>query len=155
MTEPITPARSVEIRVITAADTLPLRLAVLRPNRAATSAQFPGDYDLTARHFGAFRDGQLFGITSLFRVEMTDHPGVPAFQLRGMATAPQARGLGLGTAIVNACLKFARDEGAELLWCNARISAAEFYAKLGFSTVSSEFDIPTVGSHVRMMFPLR
>ena len=143
-----------EVRQITTAETIPLRHAVLRAGRAIEETSFPGDNLLTTAHFGAWKDGKLLCIASLFRADSPDNPGLNAFQLRGMATAPEARGLGLGAAIVKACLKFARDEGAELLWCNARTSAAEFYAKLGFKTVSSEFDIPTVGPHVRMVFRL-
>jgi ribosomal protein S18 acetylase RimI-like enzyme len=71
-----------------------------------------------------------------------------------MATAPQARGLRLGTSIVKACVAFARDNGARLLWCNARTGAVGFYSKLGFEIVGQEFEIPDVGPHFRMRFSL-
>jgi GNAT superfamily N-acetyltransferase len=105
----------IEVRPIPAAETIPLRHSVLRPGRPIEEASFPGDDLPTTAHFGAWKNGELLCIASLFLARFPDQPGVIAFQLRGMATAPQARGLGLGTAIVNACLKFARDEGAELL----------------------------------------
>ena len=147
-------ASPTEIRPITAAETLPLRLSVLRPGRPVESAHFAGDDSSGTRHFGAFREGRLLGIASLYAVEMPEHRGVPSFQLRGMATVPEARGAGLGRALVRACVQFARENGARLLWCNARTSASEFYKKLGFQIVGSEFDIPDVGPHFRMIFPL-
>ena len=95
-------------------------------------------YDAAStRHFGAFRAGALLGIASLFWVEMPDKPEVPAFQLRGMAVSPGARGSGLGRALTLACIAFAREKGAELLWCNARTGATGFYRKLGFMPLAS------------------
>jgi predicted GNAT family N-acyltransferase len=144
----------IDVRQITAAETIALRHAVLRPGRPIQEASFPGDDLPTTAHFGASNNGALLCVASLFLVDSPDQPGVTAFQLRGMATTPAAQGSGFGKKIVNACAKFARDSGAKLLWCNARTSAAGFYASLGFNTVSSEFEIPTVGSHVRMTLSL-
>lgn len=145
------PFRNVEIRAITAADTLPLRMAVLRPNRPASASLFPGDDAPSTRHLGAVQAGKIFGIASLFRAGMEDFPGRPAIQLRGMVTAPEFRGAGLGRALVFVCIDFARDNGAEILWCNARTSALGFYQKVNFEIVGGEFEIPDVGPHFRML----
>jgi GNAT superfamily N-acetyltransferase len=142
-----------EVRIITAAETWPLRLAVLRPGRPIEAAQFPGDDAATTRHFGAFREGRLLGIASLYLTEMPEQPGLSAFQLRGMATALEARGTGCGRALVHACIAFTRENGAPLLWCNARTVAVEFYRKLGFAVIGGEFEIPDVGPHFRMLLP--
>jgi GNAT superfamily N-acetyltransferase len=141
---------SSQVRPITTEETWPLRLAVLRPGRPIEAAQFPGDDAPTTRHFGAFRDAQLLGIASLYLAELRERPGSRALQLRGMATAPEVRGRGLGRALVHASVKFARESRAELLWCNARIVAVGFYRKLGFEIVGDEFEIPDVGPHLRM-----
>ena len=140
----------IEVRFISSAETLPLRLAVLRPGRPRESAMFAGDDAKETKHFGAFRDGKLLSIASLFAAELPDQPGAAAYQLRGMATANEARGQGLGRALVVACLDYARQQRARVLWCNARIVALEFYRKLGFETIGPEFDIPDVGPHFRM-----
>jgi GNAT superfamily N-acetyltransferase len=154
MIRPKTSREAAAVRTITAVETWPLRLAVLRPGRPIESAQFPGDDLQTTRHFGAFRDARLLGIASLYLAEMPEQPGLPAFQLRGMATAPETRGLGLGRALVYACIGFVRENGAQLLWCNARIGAAGFYRKLGFEIIGGEFEIPDVGPHFRMVLRL-
>jgi GNAT superfamily N-acetyltransferase len=150
MIEEEAPAVASDVRVITAPETWPLRLAVLRPGRPIEAAQFPGDDAPTTRHFGAFRDGQLLGIASLYLAELLERPGSRALQLRGMASAPEVRGLGLGRALVHACVKFARENRAELLWCKARVGAVGFYRRLGFEIVGDEFEIPDVGPHFRM-----
>ena len=140
-----------QVRLITAAETLPLRLAILRPGRPVDSARFAGDDALDTYHFGAFRTGELVAIASLFTAEMREQSGLPALQLRGMATAPEVRGLGFGRALVHACIDFTRERKIPLLWCNARTPAAGFYQKLGFTTVGPEFEIPDVGPHFRML----
>lgn len=147
----LTPA---EVWQITADETIPLRHAVLRPGRPVETARFPGDDLPTTRHFGAFRDGRLLSIASLFEAELPEEPGSAALQLRGMATAFQAQGTGLGRALVLDCVSFARKNGARLLWCNARVPASGFYRKLGFEIVGDEFDIPDVGPHFRMKLEL-
>ena len=147
-------SNTVEVRAITAAETWPLRQAVLRPGRPVAAAQFPGDDAATTKHFGAFRGTSLVGIASLFRAEMPEQPGARAFQLRGMATAPEVRGQGLGRALILACLAFARDNQAQLFWFNARTVALGFYRKLGFEIIGEEFEVPDVGPHFRMVMRL-
>jgi GNAT superfamily N-acetyltransferase len=138
------------VRAIDAAQTIPLRHAVLRPGRPVSSAHFSGDAAVDTRHFGAFRDERLLSVASLFLAEMPGRPGVRAYQLRGMATEPSARGIGLGRLLVQACVDFARAAKAEILWCNARTSAAGFYQKHGFQVEGAEFEIPDVGPHYVM-----
>ena len=145
-----TPPGRVEVRQIDAAQTIPLRHAVLRPGRPVSSAHFPGDDAPATCHLGVFRDTELISIASLFLAEMPGRAGIRAYQLRGMATAPEARGTGLGRLLVQACLKYAREKRAEVLWCNARTSAAGFYQKMGFEISGTEFEVPDVGPHYVM-----
>ena len=139
---------------ITTPETIPLRHSILRLGRPIDTAHFPSDDAPTTRHFGAFRDDQLRGIASLYLAQMPEMPNLIAFQLRGMAVVPEARGAGLGRALTLACIAFAKENRAELLWCNARITAAGFYQKLGFEIIGEQFDIPDVGPHFRMMLSL-
>jgi predicted GNAT family N-acyltransferase len=143
---------TVEVRQVSAAETVPLRHAVLRPGRPVETALFAGDDLPSTTHFGAFRNGQLLCIASLFEAELPEEPGVGAIQLRGMATAADSQRTGLGRALVLGCVAFAREKRARLLWCNARVYASGFYSKLGFEIVGEEFDIPDVGPHYRMKF---
>jgi GNAT superfamily N-acetyltransferase len=143
-------AAEVDVRMITAAETWPLRLSVLRPNRPLTAAQFPGDDLASTRHFGAFQQDKLVGIVSLFLAEMPGRPGVSALQLRGMATGPAVRGAGFGRALLSASVEFARESDRKLIWCNARTSAVEFYRKCGWEISGAEFEVPDVGPHFHM-----
>lgn len=143
-------ASQIKVRTIAAAETWPLRLAVLRPGHPLPAARFPGDDLPSTKHFGAFQNGKLVGITSLFLAEMPELPGERALQLRGMATTPEVRGAGFGRALVAASIAFARESGIKLIWCNARTSAVGFYRKLVWEIVGEEFEIPDVGPHFHM-----
>jgi GNAT superfamily N-acetyltransferase len=136
-------------RRISADETIELRWEVLRPGFPRETAVFPGDDQ--AIHLGVFQNGQLAGVASLFDA---GYPGEETsgrwLQLRGMATAPDARGSGCGRELLSACEAAAREEGVSRLWCNARRIAVGFYEKHGWEITSEEFDIPSVGPHFRM-----
>ena len=126
-----------------------LRHAILRAGLPRETAMFPGDEATTSRHYAALAAGRVVGCATL---HLNQWQGEPAWQLRGMATAPQYRAKGLGTAI----LKAIEDEilidpqATRLLWCNARVPAAGFYTKLGWTIASEQFEVPTAGPHYRM-----
>ena len=144
-----------EIRPITAEETIPLRHAILRAGLPRETAIFPGDEAPTSRHFGAFVEGRLVGVATIHFVPLLDRPGLPpAYQVRGMATAEEARGQGIGGALLAACVAEAICAGGHFLWCNARTPAAVFYSRHGFKATDGIFDIPTAGPHYRMIRPL-
>ena len=152
MTKPVDlPVKTLRITV---RETLPIRQDVLRPGKPVEAARFAGDDAPETAHFGASEAGRLVSIASLFRAECPGHTGEKAFQLRGMATVPEARGKGYGEAVLRACLAFAREQNARWLWCNARTGAAGFYRKFGFKVIGEEFEIPDVGPHFRMILAL-
>ena len=76
--------------------------------------------------------------------------GPGAWRIRGMATTPEARGRGAGTAVLEALMDHARENGARRVWCNARIGAQSLYERAGLRIVSEEFEIPEIGPHYVM-----
>jgi GNAT superfamily N-acetyltransferase len=134
------------VRRVAAAEVRPLRLEVLRPGQPAESVVYPGDDDATTAHFGAFVDGQVVAIGSLYA---EDRPGGdrPGWRLRGMATSPGRERQGLGAAVLAAAVAHVAANGGGELWCNARTPAAGFYRRAGFEVEGDEFDIPGIGPH--------
>lgn len=83
----------------------------------------------------AERHGRILG--SVFLTKETREIG----KLRLLYVEPDARGLGIGTALVEACLRKAREigYGKVRLWTNDVLTAARhIYKKRGFRLVSSE-----------------
>ncbi len=137
------------VATVTAEQTRPLRHLVLRPTQSAEATEYPGDHDPDTRHFGAFDEGRLVGIASLYSEPRADGP-VEGWRLRGMATAVDARGRGAGRALLGACRDQVASTGGAELWCNARVVARDFYTAAGFEVVGPEFDIEDIGPHVVM-----
>lgn len=142
---------------------LDLRWEVLRPGRPRATAIFPGDAQERTRHYAVLRDGRALACLSVMHAPfpVAWHPGgdgstaashplaptaPPTWQLRGMATAPSVRGRGYGARL----LRCAELDLGEPMWCNARVEAADFYARHGWRVCSEPFHIDGVGPHLRM-----
>jgi ADP-ribose pyrophosphatase len=125
---------------------LDLRWRVLRPGRPRESAFFAEDRHPDTRHWCAKAGETVVGCATLIRATCTSDARVH-WQLRGMAVAPELQGQGVGRQLLRAL----RAELAAPLWCNARLSAAPFYARDGWRPISAVFDIPGIGPHRRMV----
>lgn len=80
-------------------------------------------------------DGEIVG--SVFAVQ---HDEAVA-RLRLLLVEPRARGLGLGTRLVEECIRFARRRGYQkmMLWTNSvLVEARHIYQKTGFKLVAEE-----------------
>jgi predicted GNAT family N-acyltransferase len=147
--------RRVVVRRSARDEILPLRHAILRPGLPEAEAHFDGDDESATIHVGAFlarsprdtvaRDGDdgAVGCVTLMRRPWRD----VAWQLRGMATREDVRGRGVGAALL-AFVGGALRDGP--VWCNARVEAAGFYARHGWTVESEPFDVAGVGPHVVM-----
>ena len=138
----------IRVAPISIPDTRPLRHAVLRPHQsveAIVQHELPDAFAV-----GAFDDdGRLIAVGF---VSPDGGPG--AWRVRGMATAPESRGQGAGGAVLAALVERARANGADRVWCNARIAARTLYERGGFHVGSEEFDIPEIGPHYVMELTL-
>jgi predicted GNAT family N-acyltransferase len=131
--------------------TYPLRAAVLRPDGGQII--WAGDEDPATFHLAArTADGQVAGVVRYSPAPCPWRPEVQApWQLRGMATDPAVRGTGAGRALVAEGLARVAARGGDLVWCDARVAAAGFYERMGFTVVTGEYDKPGVGPHFGMV----
>ena len=149
-----------QVRPITAAETRPLRSAILRPGQPPDALVYDGDDAPGSFHAGAFLGRELVGVASVYPEPMPAAPDADldsfnAFRLRGMATRADVQGRGLGRAVLRRCIEHVRERGAEVLWCNARVGALGFYQRLGFATLGDEFEIEGIGPHYVMWKAVR
>ena len=129
---------------------LPLRSAVLR---SGGPAAMPGDDDPATVHLAArTADGRVAGVVRLNPAPCPWRPDARApWQLRGMATDPAVRGSGAGRVLLGSSLALVAERGGDLLWCDARVTAAGFYERMGLTVVTGEYDKPGIGPHVGML----
>jgi GNAT superfamily N-acetyltransferase len=121
---------SIEIIEITTEQTWPIRHQVMWPEKSFTFVQLPED--ATGVHFGAFLDGELASVISLFL------QGNQA-QFRKFATLTSLQGKGLGKQLLEHVFVFAAKQGIALVWCHARTTAYNFYLKAGMHMEGAVF----------------
>jgi len=134
-----------QVRPIDLELTRPLRQAVLRPHQSAgalAAHETPGAFAV-----GAYDDrGELVAVG--FVAPSEGERG--AWRVRGMATAPEARGRGAGTAVLDVLVAHALERGATRVWANVRVRARTLYERRGFAVVSEQFELPEIGPHLVM-----
>lgn len=142
----------IAVRLAALDDILPLRHAELRPGLPRDAARFAGDDAADTLHVAAVSaTGEVLGCATLVAAALD---GRRAFQLRGMATRADRVRQGIGTAVLRTALAMLRArEGDVPVWCNARLGAIAFYARLGWRVGSPTFDVAGVGPHRRMLAP--
>jgi GNAT superfamily N-acetyltransferase len=144
------PPGEVEIRTVALEDVLPTRRRVLRPHQRIDEVAFDGDRRHGAAHVAALVDGRVIGVASVVPQAHPDGGAPGAWRIRGMAVDDDRRGRGIGGRLLERCLAHARANGAQLVWCNARVRAVPFYERHGFEREGAAFDVPHIGPHVRM-----
>lgn len=142
-------------RLASLEEILGVRTDVLRPHfKNGELAHFDGDTEPSTRHFGFFQNAKA--VAALSFMDRVAPECVPqeqdAVQLRGMAVAANAQGQGIGARLLNAALTHMALQRPELgvVWCNARMSAYDFYFRNGWTACGDVFDVPDIGPHTVM-----
>ena len=136
-----------EIKKITAFETIIVRHPVLRPGRPIESCHFDGDDLPTTSHFGLYFENQLAGVISAFKAQNKLFTEENQYQIRGMAVLSEFQKKGFGEALLEYCENEIRLKSGNLIWFNARKTAIGFYEKSGYGILGDSFEIPDVGPH--------
>lgn len=131
----------------TAQEILDLRHRMLRQGMPLSAAMFDLDDDAHTLHAAARVEGQVIGCATYIVRPLEE---MPARQLRGMAVATEWQKAGVGRGLLLWLESELSRQSVQLLWCNARRPAVPFYERLGWRTISEQFEIPTAGPHFRM-----
>ncbi len=111
-----------DIRLISAEETLPIRHAVLWPTKSINFCRVSNDDK--GLHYGAYRHGELVSVASIFTSGKVS-------RLRKFATRSEFQGQGIGKAMLTRIMSDLKASGVEHFWCDARISATGIYTKFG------------------------
>lgn len=141
------------VRPVPVERTLALRKAVLRPYLAEDEPYELADDRLpTTLAFGAVTsDDRLIGVGRLTPEPPPFDPTASrSWRLRGMATVPEARNMGVGSALLGGLIAHIAGGGGGILWCNARTAALGLYRRSGMHTWGEVWEEPNIGPHIVM-----
>ena len=138
----------IRISELKAEDTYSIRKAVLREGMSL-SYEMAGDHDDDTLHLGLFYNDHLVCIGSFMKASKSDFKGLQ-YQLRGMATEKGSQGKGYGKKLLASAEQILKDKNVDVLWCNARVVATNFYRKLGYQVIGDVFEVDQVGPHFVM-----
>lgn len=135
-----------------AVELYPLRHRVLHPELDPDGVGLPGDDRPGAGHWMA-RHPEL-GLVGIVSVMPEPVPWLGGrsggWRLRGMATAPEVRGWGIGSDLVDAVVDHVVHQGGTDLWCTARMAAVGFYERKGWASLGDVWEEPVIGPHIHM-----
>lgn len=140
-----------QIKHIDASETYAIRQQILRPNQNLEDCKYPADYETNSFHLGAFLDDELISIATFSHEIHLSLQGNHHYRLRGMATVPIFRKQHAGSSLITHAETILKERHTTVLWCNARITVADYYKRLGFLEHGKVFDIDPIGPH-RLMY---
>lgn len=143
------------VRAVGALDGRALRMSVLRPRQQPGEPMYAREGDPGTAHYAVQDPGGA--VLAVGSVMEEGHPHAPHpgdWRVRGMATAPELRGRGLGKLVLAALEAHARERGGRRMWCNARTGARGFYELQGWRPEGEEYEIEGIGPHFLMTKPL-
>jgi len=136
----------IEVVLTTRDKILPLRHEILRKGYPVEASIYAQDLLPEAVHLAIHQDNEIICVCTVFPSRHDAFPELSQYQLRGMACDASSRNQGFGKVLAMEAIKIAKERQAELLWCNARKVAFNFYERLGFKYYGEYFnsveDIP-------------
>ena len=139
-----------DIKVVAAKDIRPLRNLVLRPNLPIETTYYDLDNDIETFHLASIIDNTIISIGTFYPENDIELQTKNGYRLRGMATHPDHRRKSAATKLMKESFVLLKEKKCDVLWCNARLVAVEFYKSLGFKITGEIFDIPSIGPHYKM-----
>ena len=139
-----------DIKVVAAKNIRPLRNLVLRPNLPIETTYYDLDNDIETFHLASIMDNTIISIGTFYPENDIELQTKNGYRLRGMATHPDYRRKSAATKLMKESFVLLKEKKCDILWCNARLVAVEFYKSLGFKITGKIFDIPSIGPHYKM-----
>ncbi len=124
-----------------------LRNEVLWPHKTFENCILETDRLSTTFHFGVQIDDLTVATVTFQEESSSKLPQEKQYRLRAMAVREGYRGQGFGDAIVEEGVKYLSSLGIQVVWCDARVAALNFYRRLQFEEFEEEYEIPIIGRH--------
>ena len=140
----------VNIRKVDAKKVRPLRHSELRKGQDFSTTSYLEDYEVDTFHMACIVDEKIVTCASFYPEKSIKIKSNNAYRLRGMATASNFQRKGYATDLMSESFKELKNRDCDVVWCNARLVAVDFYKYIGFKITGDLFDIAGIGPHYYM-----
>ena len=128
----------------------PLRHSELRKGQDFSTTSYLEDYKVDTFHMVCIVDEKIVTCASFYPEKSIKMKSDNAYRLRGMATASNFQRKGYATDLMSESFKELKNRNCDVVWCNARLVAVDFYKSAGFNIIGEIFDIEAIGPHYYM-----
>ena len=140
----------VEINKVDAEKVRPLRHSELRKGQDFSTTSYLEDYEVDTFHMACIVDENIVTCATFYPEKSIKIKSDNAYRLRGMATDSNFQRKGYATDLMNESFKELKNRDCDMVWCNARLVAVDFYKSVGFNIIGEIFDIEAIGPHYYM-----
>ena len=140
----------VNIRKVDAERIRPLRHSELRKGQDFSTTSYLKDYEVDTFHMAYISNEKTVTCATFYPEESTKIKTENAYRLRGMATDSNFQRKGYASNLMAESFKELKKRDCDMVWCNARLVAVDFYKSVGFKITGELFDIEGIGPHYYM-----
>ena len=140
----------VEIKKIDAEKIRSLRHSELRKDQNFSTTSYLKDNDESTFHMACIVDEKIVTCATFYPEKFPKLNAVNAYRLRGMATEFSFQRKGYASDLMEESFKELTKRDCDMIWCNARLGAVDFYKSVGFKITGDLFDISGIGPHYYM-----
>ena len=138
------------ITIVKAIQVRPLRSLVLRPGLPIETTYYKQDKHIDTIHLASIINKEIISIGTFYPENNSILKSKNGYRLRGMATHPGFRRNSAATKLMKESFTLLKLKKCDVIWCNARLIALDFYKSLGFKINGKEFNIKDIGPHFKM-----
>jgi GNAT superfamily N-acetyltransferase len=143
----------IKVGYISTNETRKLRFEVLWPHKEKMEAcVLPTDDLTTTFHIGVKENNEIKSVGTFLKEINPTFDFQRQYRLRAMATDKKEQGKNFGKKLIQFAVEELQKKGIELLWCDARKIAIQFYEAIGFKSIGDYYEIPIIGQHKLMYY---
>ena len=140
----------VNIRKVDAERIRPLRHSELRKGQDFSTTSYLKDHEESTFHMACIADDKIVTCATFYPEKSSKIKSNNANRLRGMATDSRFTRKGYASNLMAESFKELKKIDCDMVWCNARLVAVDFYKSVGFKITGELFDIEGIGPHYYM-----
>ena len=139
-----------KINKVNAEEIRSLRHSELRKGQDFSTTSYLKDHQSDTFHMTCILIEEIVSCATFYPEKIIQIKFDNPYRLRGMATYNKFQRKGYAKNLMIEAFKELKKRDCDMLWCNARIVAVDFYKSVGFKVIGDLFNIKGIGLHYYM-----